>query len=332
MGRPPVILALVLALSSAAASRALPRRAAPLRLRGGADASIEAANAAEHAAECAKCADEAWCGEATPPEDAGLPEFDALEVDASYTCADFDRELRRSDGAPHAIYVAREPLFSRAECAELIAAAEAHVEGAWGTIGAGRHAIFGGWVKDVPPAREWLDARLRAKIYPALCRLYPRLVAGSSSAALRVQSAYLFKYDAASRAATDVHVDSALLSFTIALNAPEDYDGGGTWCASARDRAPRERRARAPLVPSRASARPCSLARERAGGWGGGRTRCRGSAPSRGARRARFRFRARALAGTRTATRRSRCRRAASRSARAASATAGSASRAAAAT
>ena len=165
----------------------------------------------------------------TPPEDADLPEFDVLEVDANYTCADFDRELRRDDDAPHAIYVTKEPLFSPAECAELIAAAEAHVEGAWGTIGAGRHAIFGGWVKDVPPARAWLDARLRAKIYPALCRLYPRLVAGSSSAALRVQSAYLFKYDAASRAATDVHVDSALLSFTIALNAPDEYDGGGTW-------------------------------------------------------------------------------------------------------
>ena len=71
---------------------------------------------------------------------------------SDYTCADFDSELRvatpssSSSGggaaaedapaapapapapAPHAIYVTKEPLFTEAECAEVVAAANAYME------------------------------------------------------------------------------------------------------------------------------------------------------------------------------------------------------------
>ena len=79
-------------------------------------------------------------------------------------------------------------------------------------------------------ARATRAERPRGAPDPALQRLYPRFVeASGGTESLLLQSAYLFRYDAASRAATDVHVDSALFSFTIALNAADEYDGGGTW-------------------------------------------------------------------------------------------------------
>ena len=83
--------------------------------------------------------------------------------------------------------------------------------------------VHGGWVKDIEGVKEWFDAMLRTRLYPCLRALFPDAAGDGSS--LRVQSAYLFKYTAETGAATDVHVDSGLLSFTIALNEPDQYEG-----------------------------------------------------------------------------------------------------------
>ena len=93
-----------------------------------------------------------------------------------------------------------------------------------------RYDVHGGWVKDIKGVKEWFDDMLRTRLYPCLRQLFPDAAGDGSS--LRVQSAYLFKYTAETGAATDVHVDSGLLSFTIALNEPSEYDGGGTWFES----------------------------------------------------------------------------------------------------
>ena len=73
-----------------------------------------------------------------------------------------------------------------------------------------RYDVHGGWVKDIKGVREWFDGMLRTRLYPCLRGLFPNAAGDGST--LRVQSAYLFKYTAETGAATDVHVDSGLLS------------------------------------------------------------------------------------------------------------------------
>ena len=128
------------------------------------------------------------------------------------------------------IHTTNSPLFSPASCQALIADTESFMCASptgWSHIKAGRYNVHGGWVKDIPLARKWFDEPLPSLLYPALAHLFPNLAKNATD--LRVQSAYLFKYTAETKAATDVHVNSGLLSFTIALNPQSDYDGGGTW-------------------------------------------------------------------------------------------------------
>ena len=183
-------------------------------------AELEALNEAEHRAECAKVEAEAWFGVAD--REACLPAFESFSV-GDWGLPD------RGDVLRPEVHVTSTALFSREECARVVAMADAHAAktGGWSSIEAGRYAVHGGWVKDVDGVREWFDEALEKKLYPALASLFPDVAAQTEK--LRVQSAYLFKYDAVTGAATDVHVDSGLLSFTIALNGKEAYDGGGTW-------------------------------------------------------------------------------------------------------
>ena len=182
---------------------------------------LEELNAKEHAEECAKVEGEAWYGAAQ--EDADLPAFRSFGV-GDWRLPDCDDEFQ-----PATVHVTEAPLFTAEECAEVCRLADAHAEktGGWKAIEAGRYNVHGDWVKDIDGVKEWFDGALERKLYPALAKLFPNLAGDTST--LRVQSAYLFKYDDVTGAATDVHVDSGLLSFTIALNGKDDYDGGGTW-------------------------------------------------------------------------------------------------------
>ena len=44
---------------------------------------------------------------------------------------------------------------------------------------------------------------------------------------LRVMDAFVVRYDAAGQASLPVHQDENVISSTIALNAPSEYEGGG---------------------------------------------------------------------------------------------------------
>jgi len=127
------------------------------------------------------------------------------------------------------LHVSKGAVFSEEECAEVVAMAEAYFaeRGGWTQLPSGRYQIDGFWIKDVPPVKAWFDARLKTTLFPTLVALYPEFV--DDVAHLCMDSAYVFKYNPETGGQSDIHTDSGCLTFTIALNPKEEYDGGGTW-------------------------------------------------------------------------------------------------------
>ena len=130
-----------------------------------------------------------------------------------------------ADDEFQSIYVTDEPLFSAEECERVVAMAEREGAGLPSTK-SGKYRVGKAWVKDMPNVLAWFNGALEQKLYPALAHLFPTIV--SSPATLRAHSVAILKYNE-SHPATDVHIDDALLAFTIALSPSSNFEGGGTF-------------------------------------------------------------------------------------------------------
>ncbi|GFH52410.1 hypothetical protein CTEN210_08886 [Chaetoceros tenuissimus] len=146
----------------------------------------------------------------------------------SFVLPDFNKEFRSKGDA--LIQVTSSPLLTNEECDNIINLAEEHFQGDWSKLPSGRFEICGSWIKDIPSVKESFNTLLREKLFPSLAHLFPDVVKDVSD--LRIQSAYLFKYTPESGEKTDMHMDSSLLSFTILLNDPDEFEGGGTFYES----------------------------------------------------------------------------------------------------
>jgi hypothetical protein len=125
------------------------------------------------------------------------------------------------------IYVTSEPLFTPEECNEVIELAEKEGHGLPAAT-SGKYQIGKGKIKDMPAVLSWFNQALETRLYPTLAALFPGIVSGASM--LRAHSVLVVKYngsDTTSR--SDVHVDDALLAFTVALSPTSAYEGGGTF-------------------------------------------------------------------------------------------------------
>jgi tetratricopeptide (TPR) repeat protein len=134
------------------------------------------------------------------------------------------------------IKVTQSPLFSQEECHQVIEHANKHFgdnNTPWTTLPSGPYRVAGFWIKSVPAVHTWFQEAVRTKLFPLLAREFPQFC--SSAHDLVVDNAYLFQYSTKTGRKTDVHTDSGCLSFTIALNAPTEYTGGGTWFESLED-------------------------------------------------------------------------------------------------
>jgi len=198
---------------------------APVDVHGGAAAADDplaarelAANEEDHAAECAAACVPFFCGDAAATE--GLPPFARHSI-GPVPPNDYPGAL---DG-PQQIFVSEQPLFTAEECERVVAMAEAEGEGLPSTK-SGKYQIGKAWIKDMPGVLSWFNGALERTLFPSLAALFPALVSDASQ--LRAHSVAVLKYNA-THPRTDLHVDDALLAFTVALSPSDSYEGGGTY-------------------------------------------------------------------------------------------------------
>ncbi|KAJ1454873.1 hypothetical protein M885DRAFT_497906 [Pelagophyceae sp. CCMP2097] len=114
------------------------------------------------------------------------------------------------------------------ECSKLVAFAEAHalLRGGWSTARHGAVPTTDVAVCDLEPdAVALVNAWLEKALFPLLARLFCADVAK-----LRIHDAFVVRYDAlGGQSELPVHQDQATFSVTLALNAAEDFQGGGVF-------------------------------------------------------------------------------------------------------
>ena len=178
-----------------------------------------AANLEEHQSEASATCDHFHCA---PPDGVGLTaaDFESYPM-ASVPSIDFPAAFADRD----VIYVSKAPVFSTAECNEVIRLAELEGDGLPSTK-SGKYQIGKAWIKDMPSVLTWFNKALSTQLFPTLSTLFPDLLPEAKE--LRAHSVAVLKYNA-SHPQTDVHVDDALFAFTIALSPADAFEGGGTY-------------------------------------------------------------------------------------------------------
>ena len=213
-------------LSVHAAPRAQFRRSAGRMAVSDLDDATRVRNEAEHNEECE--ASEARFFHSRASATTSPPvEFDCYSFPGpSYLGA--DALPPDKFGADELARVTIKPLISAAECASMIADAEAHAS--WHTAGRSAHyasrAGASVSILDLPDALALVNSKLLPALLPALGDAFPT---GMLNADIRLQEARLVKYNAtAGQTELGMHRDGPVVTATVALNAPQEYEGGGT--------------------------------------------------------------------------------------------------------
>mmetsp|Transcript_852 Transcript_852/g.1947 ORF Transcript_852/g.1947 Transcript_852/m.1947 type:complete len:746 (-) Transcript_852:88-2325(-) len=118
------------------------------------------------------------------------------------------------------------PVMDRETCKRIIDEAEKYAQemGGWSST---RHYAVPTTdieVSELPFVKEAFANALRERIYPALATQF-----NVDPNKIRPVDAFLVKYDASKQNHLPVHSDESQFSFTLALNDPSEYIGGGTW-------------------------------------------------------------------------------------------------------
>lgn len=130
------------------------------------------------------------------------------------------------------LHQTKEPLFTVTECQSIIDEAErvASVM-AWTTNRHGNFPTTDLPLVELPETLALLKVALVERVYPLLRQQFDHVLPDAGN--LRVVDGFVVKYDAlGGQTELKPHRDGSVLSFNIALNPADDYEGGGTWFAS----------------------------------------------------------------------------------------------------
>lgn len=129
------------------------------------------------------------------------------------------------------IHRTTEPMFAAAECTAIVQEAEAVAQRIqWTTNRHGNFPTTDLPLVELPRTLQFLRRALVERIYPTLRDQYAAYLPDPQR--MRVADGFVVKYDAdAGQRQLKPHRDGSVVSFNIALNPSDEYEGGGTWFA-----------------------------------------------------------------------------------------------------
>lgn len=135
----------------------------------------------------------------------------------------------------HLLHQTTRPIFTVQECESIMHEAESVASRiAWTTNRHGNFPTTDLPLVELPATLQFLRRALVERIYPALRQQFGTYVPDPHK--LRVADGFVVKYDAkAGQKELKPHRDGSVLSFNVALNPSDQYEGGGTWFASLDD-------------------------------------------------------------------------------------------------
>lgn len=153
--------------------------------------------------------------------------------ETSYSLDDSIPYLPYDDG--HLLHKTKDAILTSGECQQIINEAEyvaSQIE--WTKNRHGNFPTTDLPLVELPQTLQFLRLALVERIYPLLRSQYGCYLPDPSK--LRLADGFVVKYDAANgQKELKPHRDGSVLSFNIALNSANEFEGGGTWFASMND-------------------------------------------------------------------------------------------------
>jgi len=151
----------------------------------------------------------------------------------SFTDADYSSTIPYKDGC--LLHKTNGHIFTEIECQMMIDEAEAVADAmGWTTKRHGNYPTTDLPIAELPNTLNFLRRALEERIYPLLREQFQTYLPDGKR--LRVADGFVVKYDAeGGQSELKPHRDGSVVSFNIALNPSNDYEGGGTWFESLGD-------------------------------------------------------------------------------------------------